>query len=144
METTIDSREVDILKKFFNDLSLPNQRKVLLAAFRKAAKPLVVAAKLNVSKDTGRLMKAIGTMAVPRETSILVGAKKGKGWHGHLLESGTVQRRRKSGGSTGRVLATKWFETAFELTHRKLYKTIDEEFYQSINRLIIRTNRKLK
>ena len=144
MKLTIDHREIGILKDFFNDLSLPNQRKVLVAAFRKASKPLVLAAKASVPKRTGKLMKAIGTMAVPREVAILVGAKKPKGSHGHLLESGTVQRRRKSGGRTGKVKGTKWFESAFNATSNKVYSTIDQEWYESINKLIKRTNIKLK
>jgi len=144
MRTTIDARNVDILKEFFNDLSVTNQKKVLLAGFRKAARPLVKTAKMLVPQDTGRLMKSIGTMAIPREAAILVGAKKPKGFHGHFTESGTVQRKRKSGGRTGKVRGTKWFETAFELTHKEMYSTIDEEFYQSMNRLIIRTNKKFK
>ena len=144
MKPEIDYTELNILKNFFKDLSTMNQRKVLLAAFRKSAKPLVKTAKMLVPKDTGGLMKSIGTMAIPREAAILVGAKKGKGWHGHFTESGTVQRRRKSGGRTGKVRATKWFETAFEMTHKQMYATIDQEYYESINKLIIRTNKKLK
>ena len=144
MKIEIDHSHLPILKEFFNNLSISNKRKVLIVAFRKASKPLVRRAKLLVPQRTGNLMRSIGTAAVPREAALFVGAKKPKGWYGHFTESGTVQRKRKSGARTGKVLANKWFENAFNMTSKEMYSTIDQEWYESINKLIIRTNKRLK
>lgn len=148
METKIEFDQLKVLEDFFYDLSVTDQRKVFLTGFRKAARPLVKAAKAGAPKGkTGNLEHSIGTMAVTQEIAIIVGARKGggryRGWHGHLMEHGTRQRVRKSGGSTGRVIGKKFFETAFYQTQEKMYGEIDREWYQAIDRKIININKKL-
>jgi len=149
MEVQIDSSQIVMLEEFFNNLSTINQKKIFLAGFRKAAKPLVQAAKSNAPYRTGTLRKSIGTMAVPNEIAILVGAKKSgtyKGWHGHFTENGTVERFRKTkgGASTGKVKGTHWFEHAFDTTQAEMYDTMEKEWYEEIDRFIIRVNKKIK
>ena len=143
MKTEIDYTQIKVLEDFFSKLSHIDQRKIFLAGFRKAGKPLVKAAKANTPIKTGKLQKSIGTMAIPREIAILVGAKKPKGSHGHLIESGTTERFRKSGGSTGKVKATNFFEQAYDSTSKEVFDTIEKEWYMAIDRFIISTNKKL-
>jgi len=147
MEANIDIRHLDVLEGFFYDLSTINQRAVLIKAYRRASKPLVRKAKDYAPRGrTGNLVHSIGVMAVPRDIAVLVGARKGggsKGWHGHLVESGTKERFRKDGSSTGRVIGQKFFERAYEQTIEEVYDTIEGEWYEELDKYIKRTNKKL-
>jgi len=147
MNIEFDSYQIQVLEEFFNNLSTTNQRKIFLAGFRRASKPLVRAAKANSPYRRGTLRKSIGTIAVTNEIAILVGAKKSggyKGWHGHLVESGTTERFRKSkgGAPTGTVNATHFFEKAYDQTSPEVFKTIEQEWYNEIDRFIARVNRR--
>jgi len=149
MEMSIKTDQIKILEDFFQDLSNVNQRRVFIASFRRAAKPLVNAAKTGAPKKTGRLMRSFGTMDVPNEVAILVGSRlsgSNKCWYGHLIESGTKERFRKTKGNapTGKVTGTLFFERAYNATESQIYDTIEDEWLKEIDRFIIRTNRKLK
>ncbi len=153
----INTRYLDVLEGFFYDLSVINQRAVLTKAYRRASKPLAERAKQLAPQGEprkikgryyagGNLEKSIGIMLVPREIAVLVGARKGggsKGWHGHLVESGTKERFRKNGGATGRVIGRKFFESAFEQTSEQVYGGIESEWYDELDKYITRVNRKL-
>lgn len=146
MEISINIDQIKILEDFFKDLSTTDQRKIFLAGFRKAAVPLVARAKADSPYRRGTLRKSIGTVAVPNDIAILVGARKAgtfKGWHGHFVENGTVERFRKSkhNAFTGRVLGTHFFENAFNETQEQVYGAIEQEWYNEIDKFIIRTNR---
>ena len=145
MNATLDTGHIVILERFFRDLSAVNQRKIFTAGFRKAARPLVKTAKANAPVGrTGNLRRSIGTMMMRGGIGLLVGAIRArKGWHGHLAESGTTERIRKSGASTGRVQGTKFFERSFDQTSKQVYSEIEKEWYQAIDKFIIRTNKKL-
>ena len=145
MNTTLDTGQIAILEGFFRDLSAVNQRKIFTAGFRKAARPLVKTAKANAPVGrTGNLRRSIGTMMMRGGIGIMVGAlKQRKGWHGHLAESGTTERIRKSGASTGRMPGTQFFERSFDQTSEQVYSDIEKEWYQAIDKFIIRTNKKL-
>jgi len=148
MEVTVDTSQIQILEDFFNDLSNADQRKIFMAAYRKAAKPLVMAAKSTVPYRTRTLLRSIGTVEVPQEIAILVGAKKSgqyKGWHGHLVESGTVERfRKKSGGATGKMPVSHFFENAYNATEDQVFGTIEKSWYDEIDKFILKTNKRLK
>lgn len=153
MQVNIDISKFKVLDDFFKDLSVMDQKKIFISAYRKAAKPLVQASKTNVPKRTGKLFRSIGTVENPNEISILVGAKlaglsKNKGWHGHFTENGTAIRIRKKGNyagkSTGRVDGVHWFERAFEATSEKMYDTIASEWYNEIDRVIQKTVKTIK
>jgi len=113
----------------------------------------------------GQLKRSIGTVEMPTTTSILVGAKLAgqpynKGWYAHFLENGTkervwrkqslrkqknvIQRGSGAGKSTGRTPPTHFFENAFNATKDEVFGTIENEWYNEIDRLITRTNRKIK
>lgn len=137
------------LEEFFANLSATDQRKTFLEAFRRSSKPLVARAKANAPKGkTGNLEKSIGTLQVPKEIKILVGALKGrgkKGWHGHLLESGTRERFRKTrtgNGATGKMIGTHFFENAYVGADAEIEGSVEKEWYMAIDRAIIRINKK--
>ena len=145
MEVKVDSSQIVMLEGFFNELSAIDQRKIFLAGFRKASKPLIAAAKAGSPYDTGTLRKSIGSIALPQEIAILVGARKSganKGWHGHLVENGTKDRFRKSGARTGKVMGTHFFELAYNATQDEVYSAIEQEWYNEIDRFIIKVNNK--
>ena len=147
MEITVNTDQIKTLEQFFNDLSSINQRKVFMAGFRRAAKPLITAAKSATPYDTGTLYKSIGTMEIPNEVAILVGAKKSgkyKGWHGHLVENGTKERfrRSKDGARTGKVTGVHFFEHAYDSTQEQMYSQIEQTWYEEIDRFIIKVNKK--
>jgi HK97 gp10 family phage protein len=176
MEVKLKSDQLKVLEDFFQDLSVIDQKKVFMASFRKAAKPMIIAAKKNapmgqnhmirkIPHIAGQLKRSIGTVEIPKNTSILVGAKlagqpHNKGWYAHFLENGTKERvwrkqsfrkqknikerGSRSGKSTGRTPATHFFENAWNSTKDEVFGTIENEWYNEIDKLILRTNRKMK
>ncbi|HLO59826.1 MAG TPA: HK97 gp10 family phage protein [Bacteroidales bacterium] len=149
MEVSIETGQLKVLEDFFQELSNADQRKIFIAAYRKASKPIIAAAQAGAPEKSGRLKKSIGSIEIPKDIAILVGAKKSgkyKGWHGHLVENGTKMRYRRSkkSASTGRVLGTHFFEEAFNRTEGQAYDAIEQEWYQAIDKMIIRTNKKLQ
>ena len=145
MEAKIDTSQLKILEDFFEGLSSVDQTKVFMASFRRAAKPLIAAAKATAPRRTGNLMRSIGAIGMPKEIAIMVGAKLPKGWHGHIVEGGTGERfRRKSGGATGRMPASHFFETAYNATEKQMYESIEKEWYEEIDKFIIKANRRAK
>lgn len=165
-EVILDTTNVKILEDMFEDLSNVNKRGVFLSAFRKASKPLVEMIKNNVSLDAtdrGNLWRSIGTRAVPNEAALWVGSilatkyitKRGKlstVWYGRLTEGGAhnvgrrpVRMSRKSmkaENKGGTITARHWFSGAWDWGKYQVYEAVDNEWYQAINRFIIRTNRK--
>jgi HK97 gp10 family phage protein len=181
MEVTIDTSQIKVLQNFFDDLSTIDQRKIFMSSFRKAAKPLVDKAKADAPFKTGQLMRSIGTIELPQEIAILVGAKltgggKKSGWYGHILEVGSYKvgerfrrprHKVKKGfykgeyrgfslagnkyydykigqGATGILKGTHFFENAYNIVQDKMYDSMTQEWYDAIDRLIIKTNKKLK
>lgn len=146
MEVNVNTNQLDILEDFFHSLGTMDQRKIFLAGFRRASRPIIATARAGAPRRTGTLMKSIGTVEVPNEIAILVGAKKSgtyKGWHGHLVENGTRERFRRSGAPTGKVTATHFFERAYSGVEQQVFENIEEEWYREIDRFIIRTNKKI-
>ena len=147
MNIQVNTDQIKVLEDFFYELSNADQRKIFIAGFRKAAKPLVNAARNNAPFNTGNLRRSIGTIEMPQEIAILVGAKKGgsyKGWHGHLVENGTVMRFRKNGGSTGKVVGKHFFENAYNLVEGVMYDRIEDEWFNAIDQYIVKVNKKIK
>jgi HK97 gp10 family phage protein len=149
MDITINTSQVEVLKDFFNDLSNRDQRKIFMVAFRKASKPLITDAKATVPRRTGNLAKSIGSIALSSEIALLVGAKKGggyKGWHGHLIENGTVDRfrRSKNNAPTGRMNPTHFFESAYNKNEKGVIDSVEEEWLKAIDQCIVRINKRGK
>jgi HK97 gp10 family phage protein len=149
MEVQVKTDQIQVLEDFFQELSTADQRKIFLKGFRRAAKPLIAAARAGAPRRTGKLIKSIGSVEVPNEIAILVGAKLSgmyKGWHAHFIENGTVERfRRKKGGApTGKVTATHFFENAYNATEQEVFSDIEQAWHEEIDHAIIRINKKLK
>src|ERR1035437_6347992 len=94
---TIDASQMAVLTDFFNNLSTIDERKVLMAGLKRAAKPLQEEAKRLCPRRTGGLASSIGEFMLTDKIGIVVGPKKASkaGWKGHLLEYGTKERYRK-------------------------------------------------
>jgi hypothetical protein len=157
MDVSIDTSQIGVLQDFFNDLSHVNQRKIFMSSFRKAAKPLVTTSKSFAPYRTGQLMRSIGTVEHPENVSLIVGAKltggqKKSGWYGIFSEpnEGKTPHERfwkKRGGgkrSTGTMSIHRFMEPAYELVQEAMYDSMTQEWYNEIDRFIIRTNKKLK
>jgi hypothetical protein len=164
----LDTTNVKILEDFFTDLSQINKRGIYLSAFRKAAVPLVAMIKNNVSLDAtdrGNLWRSIGTLTVPNVDAIWVGSilktkyvtKSGKlsnVWYGRLTEGGAHnvgrmpkgmnRKSMKSENKGGNIAARHWFSGAWDWGKYQVYEAIDKEWYNAINRLIVRMNNKQK
>jgi HK97 gp10 family phage protein len=143
----IDTSQLKILEDFFNDLSLVDQRRIFMRAFRKGAKPLIQAARTNIPSRTGRLRRSLGTVEVSNEIAIIAGTKLGgvnKGWYGHIVEYGTVLRKTKKGYNRGIMPANNFFERSYNATEDTIMDGIREEWYNEIDRFIIRVNSRLK
>ena len=143
MEIQVDTTQIDALKEFFNNLSTSDQRKIFLTAFRKASKPMINEAKTTAPRRTGNLARSIGTIGLPNEVAILVGAKvANKGWHGHLIENGTANRFRRTKGNapTGRVIGIHFFENAYNNNESYMVNSVEEEWLKAIDNYIIKFN----
>jgi len=149
MDVQIKTDQIKILEDFFEGLSSIDQRKVFMASFRRAAKPLIAAEKSLVPYRTGNLRKSIGSVELRDEVAILIGAKlsgRNKGWYAHLVEGGTTERfrRTKKGAPTGRMAATPFVEKAYNMTKDQMYDEMEQAWYDEIDRFIMRTNKRLK
>jgi hypothetical protein len=148
MDARLDISNMAHLTEFFNDLSLFDQRKIFLEAFRKASKPLVERIKAGTPVDRGNLLRSIGTKAVPNEIAILVGAMRPRGSHGHLIESGTAERvyisKKGKPHRTGRIVGIQFVEKAYDAgTEEEVLDAIEEQYYIAIDNAIMKINKKL-
>ena len=151
----------DALDETFRNLQFSDKRKIIMSAFRRATKPLVEQAQINIApyRKTGKLYKSVGVLPIRNEVGILVGARKGgteegsfAGYHGHLLNDGTKDRYvRKQKGKilkkprfTGKMSAAKpynrWFTKAAFATEAKSIDMITDEWYNAIAKFIIKSS----
>ena len=145
---TIDTRNIKELEDFFDEQATRDQRRIFIASYRRAAKPLVAAAKMRVQRQRGKLAQSIGTMDARNEIAILVGAMRPKGAHGHLVEDGTVERsyvtKRGKTHRTGRMPAFGFMRRSYEATEAQIFQTIADDWYEQIGVAIKRANSKMK
>jgi hypothetical protein len=156
MNFNIDTSQLKVLKDFFDELSIVDQHKIFMTSFRKAEKPLVDAAKANAPKSRMNLYRSIGTIEMPKEIAILVGSrintpyvtKQGrlsKVWYGNLVELGHKVRGKKRGQPGSKIVpGTHFFENAWNTTSERMYNSMADEWYNALDRYIIKLNRKLK
>lgn len=142
------------LKRLFEILPAKVNKKILLAAFRKGAKPLIKESRQNVPVDEGDLKRSIGTVtAKPKnrnKAAVRVGprigkAKNAKGYHGHLIEFGTAPRKTKSGKFTGSTPANPFMSPAWESKKDEVQREINENIGEVVEKVIKSTlKRKFK
>jgi len=125
------------LERFFYELSDVDKRKVFLESFRKAGKPYIDYVKPQLPRRTGNLQNSLGIKAVAGDISVDIGAFRGsgkKGWHGHLIENGTVERFRKTKNNapTGRIIADPIWERSYSQKELEMLKQIRDEWFETI------------
>lgn len=131
MDKNISVLGVPEVQKALKALSgFPEQRQLIQAANRRAARPYISKAKSNVksviettpnSKSKGDLVRSIGTKSAKRSNTIIVGPRESKKWRGftgRFLEEGTEERfTRKTSAARGKItakrpLAKAWAQSA--------------------------------
>lgn len=129
---------------------LPKQmtHTILGAAHTAAAKPLIERAKLLAPEGpTGNLVDSIGASKVNIKTAKKVGEvrvgprRKGgfKGFHGHMVEFGTKQRRtRKKNANRGIMPKKPFMRPAFALTK----VAVEAAIAVNIGKVMVRTMRR--
>jgi hypothetical protein len=140
-------------------------RKVLLSAERDALKPVVSDMKTNLAgateQKTGNLASSIGVKALrgksKASTTSLAGMRTGgkfKGYHGHIIDQGTVERKYKTrrkisftgasgkvvafASGTGRVQATHFAQNAIDSNRQGVLDNFERSVVDSMNRYIKR------
>jgi HK97 gp10 family phage protein len=135
------------LKRTLDNMAFKDKRRILIPALKRASKPTLEMAVANspVGK-TGNLKKSLGQIAVGNEMAIIIGArKKGgfKGFHGGLIDFGTMMRFRKTKGNapTGMVKPTGFFSRAVRSTKKQAVDTLSKEWQKGVAKMIIRDNK---
>jgi len=130
------------LDDLFSDLNTTTQKSIMIAAFRKAAKPLVADSKSNLlartnAKASGSLYRSIGVKPHRRLPILKIGARTSSNWagyHGHLIDDGTVMRSyiTKSGveHKTGAVSPTNFFNDALQQNQSKIIGAVRDELFR--------------
>lgn len=147
---TVETYGFKSLEELFNNLSdKKDQKRILIDAFKRSTKVTADYAKSYARKKTGNLRKSIGVVTIPgnKEIGVYVGARiKGgyKGYHGHILEYGTVARYRKTKNNapTGKMKYTGFMRKAALYTEPQVVNSVSKEWYDAIARHIIRSHRR--
>lgn len=124
-------KELDLMLK---QMTPELNHRILGAANTAAAKPLIASAKSMVAKKSKRLEKSIGAVKISTRKAteigtVHVGPRRGgghKGYHGHLVELGTVERFHKSGKSTGVMPKLPFMRPSFERTQAQIISSQKE------------------
>lgn len=143
-ESLFNLKELDDV---FTALRQSTKRSIVISAFRKSVKPVLDEAKSNLGshRRTGQLMRALQIRPINREVGIRFGTRKGKGikgWYGHIIEHGTIERFRttKTGKkvSTGKIKPTNFFANAINNNRKQVEDSVREEIFMSFDRYIKR------
>lgn len=151
------------LDKMFMTLPYNTQRSVMLKAFRKSSKPMVVTMKSSIrtlikhqDKSTGNLEKSVGSYAPRQKIELDIGTRKfypWKGHHGHLLEAGTEDRAYTTSGGpfskgvehkTGRVAPKFWFAKSVNQTKNTVAGRFMDDRMKAFHDHVIKYNKKAK
>jgi hypothetical protein len=141
----IESPDQARLLQAFQEMAEKDKRSILISAFRKSTKPALEAVKANVHVKSGNLKRSIGLLVLRNEVGVILGARmRGgfKGYHGHLVESGTNARHymTKNGvrHNTGRMNENKsyggYFRRGIEATNKISLNILTQEWQKSIER----------
>jgi hypothetical protein len=150
-ETLFNLKELDAV---FSGLKHSTQKSIVVSAFRKSSAPILDSAKSNilsrVKRRTGNLIKSLGVKPFRKDIGIQVGARQSKGfkgYHGHLIDAGTVDRYRttKNGvkAFTGRIKAYRFWEDAINSNKDKVEQSVGDELMLSFDRYIDRNLKRL-
>jgi HK97 gp10 family phage protein len=147
----------DGLEQTFKNFQYKDKRNIFINAFRKATKPTLDAARSNVPRGkTSNLYRSLGLVPMQDNIGVFIGARiigGYRGFHGHLVEDGTVNRYVKT--EKGKTLKTPrftgkmnpnahyagFFRKAVEGTERQVIDTVTKEWYDAIARFIVRNGK---
>lgn len=144
------------LSDLFDQLKKSQKRSVVISAFTKSSKPMLQTVKDNLiartkAKRSGNLVKSLGVKAVKGKSILHLGARifgNFKGYHSHLIESGTGERyyTTKSGAIhvTGKVKGRFWFRSGVESTTKETIDGFIDHTIKSTHELIKRANARRK
>lgn len=151
--TVLGDKQLD---RLFDQLRDSQKRSIVISAFRKASKPMLMAIKANLisrtkAKSSGNLAKSLGYRPVSRMSILHLGARtfgNFKGYHSHLIERGTGERyyTTQSGAVhvTGRVRGRFWFKSGVESKSKQTAEGFIDAAVDSFAKLIQRANAKRK
>lgn len=140
----------DKLEAFFRSLSRAEKYQLIMEAYQEATTPLTDQAKANLIRTLQRrsrtmnLYQSLGMVkAAKTGNSNYVEAKVGarkykpfKGYHGHLIDAGTADRRTRKGFNRGRVKATHFFTSAVSTTQTKVTDELKAKISAKLETLI--------
>jgi hypothetical protein len=120
----------DKLEAFFRSMSRADKYAMVMEAYAEATKPLITESQsqlvqnLKRRSSTMNLYKSLGFVPDKKKgnsnyVQAKVGARKfrpHKGFHGHLVDAGTAERRTRKGYSRGRMPATNFFTQSVQNT----------------------------
>lgn len=151
---TIETYGFKGLEQTFDNFRYKDKRTILNAAFRKATKPTVEMAKTNSPRGaTMNLYKSIGMVPMSEDVGVWIGARVVggyKGFHGHLVEDGTVNRfymtkkgnRHDTGKMNPGANYAHFFKRAADATETQVVDSLQNEWYNAIGRFIVRNKTK--
>lgn len=81
-KTVIDVHNLEVLEEFFKGFDVVDKKKIMMKAFRRAAAPLMDAARARVPIRSGKLLMSLGTKAARGgdNPSCRSYAPKGQSW----------------------------------------------------------------
>lgn len=141
----------DALAKTLQNLKRGQTKSIFTSTFRKISKPLIKSIRQNIKphRRSSNLYKSIGLKPIRRRVGVQIGARtygNFKGYSGHVLDKGTVQRYRTGRNgkryTTGRVKPTNFFRDAVTDKQSLIFKNIEQEFKDAVLRYVTKQNNK--
>jgi HK97 gp10 family phage protein len=152
MSVKISVSGVKEIDRVLKGLPRQLQDRVLAAAHRDAAKPLVNAMKAGAPKGSGTIAKNIGTSKVPKRSAAVLGetdvGPKKRGYVARFVERGTKARVLKGKGKyprgtgRGKINAKPFLEPAFNATKEAVINGISESVGKKLLSFMKRTIKK--
>lgn len=137
------------LDDFFSTMKRTDQKRIFMDAFRIGAKPIIstavqnIRSKLKRKSKTRNLEKSVGFVQGKGKTIITakIGARRFrpyKGYHGHLFDAGTKERKTKKGASRGAMPGSHFFTDAVSTSSEQAISTMQTNLVQSLDKQIQR------
>ena len=156
MAQTVSIFGVSELDAFFRSLSRSSQYNLIMNAYSIASKPFInklkqsLRDKIKRKNKTGNLYKSIGFVRGNSSrakvfVSAKIGARKFRpyaGFHGHLVDEGTVSRRTKKGYSRGTMPASHFFTNTMEKSSIELSDNIKDAMLKALEKFIEKEQKK--
>jgi hypothetical protein len=155
MEIKVDTTNLGILQNFFQDLSTKDQSAIWMSAYKKAAQPLIQAARGGIHNRSFGLYRSIGIVPYKSNLTIWIGSKKStptvrqgkitKVWYGRLVEWDHRVRGKKRGQPGEKiVVGTHFFEKAVLAKYTEAFESIGNEWVNAMDKYMSGLGRKLK